>query len=65
MHESILTTSHPLKYSKINISFNTIDRIIYTNECIIGFYKGVKIYTLKTIPSTAIQFTIYDKLKII
>lgn len=44
---------------------NTYDCIkqIYNKEGMRGFYKGIRVSTLKTIPSAAIQFTVYDKLK--
>lgn len=44
---------------------NTIDCIkkIYKYEGMKGFYKGLRVSTIKAIPSAAIQFTVYDKLK--
>lgn len=44
---------------------NTFDCInkIYKYEGIKGFYKGLRVSTIKAVPSAAIQFTVYDKLK--
>lgn len=44
---------------------NTFDCVkkIYKYEGMKGFYKGIKVSTIKSVPSAAIQFTVYEKLK--
>lgn len=44
---------------------NTLNCIktMYKKEGLRGFYKGIGVCTMKTIPSAAIQFTVFDTLK--
>ena len=36
---------------------------IYTQQGIKGFYKGIMINSVKSIPEIAIKFTVYDYIK--
>tara|TARA_B110000971_G_scaffold221834_1_gene270899 strand:+ start:5142 stop:5999 length:858 start_codon:yes stop_codon:yes gene_type:complete len=47
------------KYSNLRECIYTI----YKNEGVAGFYKGIKLNSIKSIPEIAIKFTIYEQMK--